>query len=247
MKIRIKFAKYGPVKFVGHLDMLRYFQKLVRRAEIDICYSAGFSPHQIMSFAAPLGVGMQGFGEYTDIEVHSTKSSKESLLSLNRSSVEGVDVLRYIALPENTPNAMSSVAAADYFVTEREGYETEPALFEKFREFMALPEILIEKETKKSSAIIDIRPMIYDMECVEDGENLGIHPMAGKTGIFLKLATGSVNNLKPELVLKAFYQYLNREFPVFAYSVSRLEVYGNAGSEAKPDLKPLDFFGEEIL
>lgn len=72
MRIRIKFKKYGAMKFIGHLDMMRYFQKAMRRAEIDICYSEGFSPHQIMSFAAPLGVGITSDGEYLDIEVNST-------------------------------------------------------------------------------------------------------------------------------------------------------------------------------
>ena len=64
MKIRIKFAKYGTMKFIGHLDMMRFFQKAIRRADIDIKYSEGFSPHQIMSFAAPLGVGIESRGEY---------------------------------------------------------------------------------------------------------------------------------------------------------------------------------------
>ncbi len=52
MKIRIKFAKEGTMKFIGHLDIMRYFQKVMRRADVDIRYSEGFSPHQIMSFAA---------------------------------------------------------------------------------------------------------------------------------------------------------------------------------------------------
>ena len=59
MKVRIKFAKKGTMKFIGHLDIMRYFQKAIRRAGIDIAYSEGFSPHQIMSFAAPLGVGLE--------------------------------------------------------------------------------------------------------------------------------------------------------------------------------------------
>ena len=63
MKIRIKFAKYGTMKFIGHLDTMRFFQKALRRADIDIKYSEGFSPHQIMSFAAPLGVGIESYGE----------------------------------------------------------------------------------------------------------------------------------------------------------------------------------------
>ena len=58
MKIRIKFRKTGNMKFIGHLDVMRYFQKAIRRADVEICYSGGFSPHQIMSFAAPLGVGI---------------------------------------------------------------------------------------------------------------------------------------------------------------------------------------------
>ena len=53
MRIRIKFRKNGVMRFVGHLDIMRYFQKAMRRADIDIAYSEGFSPHQIMSFAAP--------------------------------------------------------------------------------------------------------------------------------------------------------------------------------------------------
>ena len=91
MKIRIRFRKYGVMKFIGHLDIMRYFQKAMRRAEINICYSEGFSPHQIMSFAAPLGVGITSDGEYLDIEVHSTRSSEESLRALNETMVEGVE------------------------------------------------------------------------------------------------------------------------------------------------------------
>ena len=71
------------MKFVGHLDIMRYFQKAMRRAEVDIAYSEGFSPHQKMSFAAPLGLGLTSEGEYMDIEVHQSKSSKEMVQALN--------------------------------------------------------------------------------------------------------------------------------------------------------------------
>ena len=77
MKVRIKFSKYGPVRFLGHLDVMRYFQKALRRADIDVAYSGGFSPHQIMSFAAPLSVGHTSSGEYFDIEIHTFTSEKE--------------------------------------------------------------------------------------------------------------------------------------------------------------------------
>ena len=67
MKIRIKFQKQGTVRFIGHLDVMRYFQKVMRRAEVDIRYSEGFSPHQIMSFASPLSVGLISHAEYLSL------------------------------------------------------------------------------------------------------------------------------------------------------------------------------------
>lgn len=114
MKIRIKFRKYGALKFVGHLDMMRYFQKALKRAGIDMKYSEGFNPHMIMSFAAPLGVGITSDGEYFDIEVLSTKSTAESLKILNEAMVEGVEVTSYVALPDTRQkNPCLLVAAAE--------------------------------------------------------------------------------------------------------------------------------------
>ena len=121
MKIRIKFAKYGTMKYIGHLDMMRFFQKAIRRAGIDIKYSEGFSPHQIMSFASPLGVGLESTGEYMDIEVLSMTSAQDIRESLNSAMVEGVEVLSVTPLPDHAKNAMASVAAASYSLRMKEG------------------------------------------------------------------------------------------------------------------------------
>ena len=68
MKARIKFRKYGSLRFIGHLDVMRFFQKVMRRADIPIAFSGGYSPHMIMSFANPLGIGLTSDGEYFDID-----------------------------------------------------------------------------------------------------------------------------------------------------------------------------------
>ena len=83
MKVRVKFSKYGIMKFIGHLDVMRYFQKAIRRSGIDIAYSEGLSPHMIMSFAAPLGVGLTSDAEYMDIEIRTPISSAEAIRALN--------------------------------------------------------------------------------------------------------------------------------------------------------------------
>ena len=88
LKIRIKFSKHGAMKFIGHLDMMRFFQKVLRRAEIDIAFTEGFSPHMVMSFALPLGVGMTSDSEYVDIEIKTPISTREALERLNSVMVE---------------------------------------------------------------------------------------------------------------------------------------------------------------
>ena len=169
MKIRIKFAKEGAMKFVGHLDIMRYFQKVMRRADVDIRYSEGFSPHQVMSFAAPLGVGLESRGEYVDIEVLSTDSSRAMLERINSVMVEGMEALSYRLLPDTAANAMSIVAAADYTVKFREMYEPEnwADFSDGLQSFMAGQPILILKKTKKGEKEVDIRPMIHLLEAVE--------------------------------------------------------------------------------
>ena len=230
LKIRIKFAKNGSMKFIGHLDMMRYFQKAVRRANIDICYSEGYSPHQIMSFAAPLGVGLTSRGEYLDIEVHSTDSSAEMLKRINDTMVEGMEVLSYRLLPDSSKNAMSLVAGADYVVKFRDGYEPDIDIREKFNEFIKQSSIEILKKTKKSEMLVDIRPMIYKAYIDDDNT------------FFMKLATGSANNLKPELVMQAFSDYADFELKEFSLIVERLEIYGMLEDK----LIPLEDFGEDI-
>ena len=193
------------MKFIGHLDMVRYFQKVMRRANVDICYSEGFSPHQKMSFAAPLSVGVISKGEYFDIEVNSSLSSKEMIKNINAQNVEGVKVVSYKELPEGAKNAMSIVAGADYFVY------TDLFTEEQVNDFYAQDEINILKKTKKSEKRVDIKPMIHEMKFNEDG-------------IFMKVSQGSAANLKPDLVMSALEQFTGAKLPEFV-QYERLDMY----------------------
>ena len=75
-----------------------------------------------MSFAAPLGVGLESNGEYMDIEVCSLTSAKEFVDTLNAQMADGIWILEVKLLPEHAGNAMASVAAAKYSIAFREGY-----------------------------------------------------------------------------------------------------------------------------
>lgn len=228
MKIRIKFQKSGCLKFVGHLDIMRYFQKLIRRADIDIAYSEGYSPHQIMSFAAPLGVGITSDGEYVDIEVKSTESSAKSVEALNQASVDGIRICSYRKLSEKTKNAMSVVAAADYDVRFREGKSFE-GWQEQLEKFYQQPSILITKKTKKSEREVDLKPLVYELQVTGDT-------------IHMRLSTGSVDNIKPELVMEAFFASVGKELPEFPLLIHRKEIYADMDGT----FVSLEDCGEEI-
>lgn len=101
LKARIKFRKYGVMRFIGHLDVMRFFQKAMRRAGIPIAFTGGYSPHMIMSFAQPLGVGVTSDGEYLDIELGEEIDFIKAVEQLNEVMVEGMEVMDLVRIPDD--------------------------------------------------------------------------------------------------------------------------------------------------
>ena len=214
MKLRMRFGKEGIVKFIGHLDIMRYFQKAFRRANVDITYSQGYHPHPCLSFASPLGVGLESRGEYLDMEVNSFDDLEAMKDAVNAQMVEGIVVYSIRHLPDQAKNAMSIIAAADYEVGFRE--DMVPCDGEQLR---AAVEIRVIKKTKKSEREIDIRPLIYQMVVQENGK------------IFMQVAAGSATNLKPELVMQTLCRLESLEENDYAWLVTRCDMYADKGNE----------------
>ena len=223
------------MKFIGHLDIMRYFQKAIRRAEIPIAFTSGYSPHMIMSFANPLGVGLTSDGEYFDIELTESIASKEAVRRLNEQMVDGMEIVSFVQIPDDKKSkGMSIVAGADYLSSVKNGSLPEN-LAEKLEAFYAQNEICVVKKTKKSEKEVDIRPMIYKLEC-RDGK------------IYMRVAAGSVQNLKPELVTEAFVRYLGMDAEEVTFTHHRLETFAESeDAEGKMILVPLDALGTEIM
>ena len=160
MKARIKFRKYGVMRFIGHLDVMRYFQKAMRRAEIPIAFTGGYSPHMIMSFAQPLGVGVTSDGEYLDIELKEDIDPGQAIRQLNEVMVEGMEVVGFNRIPDDKKSSgMTIVAAASYRVTLLESVRSAdvtrafPDSWEaKIEGFLNQKHIVVLKRTKRSEA-----------------------------------------------------------------------------------------------
>ena len=227
MKIRLKFSKTGTLQYIGHLDVMRTFQKIHRRAGFDIAYSKGFSPHQLMSFATPLGVGLTSTAEYVDVEFETLSargkdgtfrplSGADELIALfNAHSTPELQLSDARILPDDAKNAMSRLAAADYLVSFREG--TAPAdidaWFERFFAFYADESIVTEKKTKTGRLEVDLKKQIRLLERRGDA-------------VFMRLDTGSLSNLKPELVMETFYRQEGPENARLLFDIERTELYG---------------------
>lgn len=196
MRVRVKFEKTGINRYIGHLDLLRFFQKAMRRAGIDMKYTEGFSPHPILSFAAPLGIGLTTLGDYFDTELETDRTVSGFVTRMNAQMTEGIRVISVSEIEGGKKqNAMASLAASGYTVTLEEdlleklgGAENAE---ERFAAFLAQPEILIERETKSAVAETDIRPLIYEAS------------MAGPV-IRMLVSSSSAANLRPDTVLTAF-------------------------------------------
>ncbi len=225
MKIRIKFTKTGTMRFVGHLDFMRFFQKALRRAEIPLRYSEGYHPHPIISFALPLGIGLTSEGEYLDIEVLDSPSSEDALRAINNVMVEGVTVTEYVLLPEDAGKAMASVAAADYVVTFKNKEDLAESdilngIYAYYKERETIP---IVKKSKKSESIVDLKPLLYEFS-----------PCDYDKGFFIRSTAGSVENIRPELVLEDFYSFLGIPFELSNFQIHRLELYENTDTGLRP-------------
>lgn len=231
MKVRIKFSKYGALRFIGHLDVMRFFQKALRRAGIDVAYTGGYSPHQIMSFASPLGVGMCSVGEYMDIEVHSHQGSEDMKARLQAVCPAGIDILSVKALPDKAGNAMASVAAATYAIAFKDQSKSFNDYVSQLEAFLAQPEIIITKETKRSTAEVNIRPGIY--KCwIEDG------------ALCFMVDASSSGNIRPAFVTEQFLKFIGISVPEIELQIIRLETWTNQKTAEDPAFVPLDAIGE---
>ena len=142
-------------------------------------------------------------------------------------------------LPDKAKTAMSIVAAADYRLSYKEGYES-PFSTEEWKRivkerFLDSPQFTIIKKTKKSEREVDLKPLVYAFSVEEE---------QGRPAFFLQVSTGSVDNIKPELVLSSVYQLCGLEYCESAIQIHRLEVYAR---DEQGKLVGLSGMGEEIV
>lgn len=249
MKARIKFSKTGSMRFIGHLDVMRYFQKAMRRAEINVSYSKGFSPHQLMSFTSPLGTGLSSSAEYLDITLEETDIPQVMTDRINAVMNDEIRVEGFTYIKDTAKPSMAALAACDYLIALKHGKDNRFADKEftrnQIESFLLQDKIEIIKKTKKSEKTVDIKPGIYYMaeslekfkdftgrDFTEDTRFCDI--MGDRPVLFLRLVSGSATNIKPVLVIENFCRYAGLIYNEFDYQIHRLEMYAMENGDLIP-------------
>lgn len=221
MKIRIRFTKHGAVRYIGHLDVMRYFQKCIRRAAINVSYTGGYSPHQVMTFASPLGVGMESDGEYMDIGVDDEHPDTEAILNaLNDASVPGIRIRSVHILPEDAGNAMASVYASEYEISfyddKIDKCPDTASIMSSIEKMLASESCIYHKETRKTSRDIDLKEFIYDLRCESGSESPVIR---------MTVNSSSADSIKPVFVMEYLFGLCDMELPDNALKIKRLDMF----------------------
>lgn len=214
MEKRIRFEKLGVLKFIGHLDIMRTFQRAFRRAGVPLAYSQGFNPHPLLAFANPLGLGITSEDEYAEITLESPMENEEIVERMNRELPMGIRVLGCYDMPDHGPSAMAQVAASEYIITLPEWDGDWPAAMQAF---MNQPQILLRKLGKKHGrkqwVEIDCKPLIYEYE------------MLDARRMRLLCACGSTLNLKTDAMLESLYQWMEKPQWQFEEQIHRTHLY----------------------
>jgi len=210
----LRFAKGGKMKYIGHLDLLKIFQAAIRRAKLPIAYSMGFNPHQRLSFALPLPVGMDSVCEYMELLL----DEPSDVMVLDAQLPEGLRLLSAYEVPEKAPRPAAAVTAADYRLMFPNVLESK----EYLQKMMDAPEIMMMKKTKGGEKETDIRPDILD---------LTFDPIGA---IMMRLSAGSARNLNPMLVAQKLFDDMGISPSPNEIAIVRHELYGNADQQLVP-------------
>lgn len=165
MRIRLRYAKRGRLRFSSHRDFARAFERSLRRAEVPMAYSAGFSPHPKISYlgAVPTGVGSEA--EYLEIAVWRRVDPEAVRAALDEVLPDGLDILEAV---EAGPGSLAERIQASHWRLELRN--TDPGqLAAAVDTLMALGEVLVERVTKDGRRTLDARGAIVSATVTSTG------------------------------------------------------------------------------
>ncbi|MDA2956832.1 MAG: TIGR03936 family radical SAM-associated protein [Ilumatobacteraceae bacterium] len=177
MKIRLSYGKWGKVRFLGHLDMARLWERGLRKASAPVAMSAGFTPRPKMSFGLALPTGAESVIELFDVTLDETRIDAENGsidLELLRSSLTdamplGVEVVDVDPIAPQKWSLQEDVTATTWVLAVDTSATDPSELDERVAGVVSSTEIWVDRERKGERRRDDVRPGILDLRIIERG------------------------------------------------------------------------------
>ncbi|MDF2677100.1 MAG: hypothetical protein K0Q97_1417 [Bacillota bacterium] len=216
-KIISKYSKTGNLKYISHLDVLRFIQRAVKRANIPACYSEGFNPHMKTSFGFPLSLGNESIGEYFDLETKEKIDLNDFVENLNKVMPKEMQILK-AAYKEDDESIMAKCAFVSYLINiefENINLDELNNYLEEMRETGAI--FNREKKNKKNKMVIkeiNTKDYINYLKLNKTNEN-----KATIEAVFVTTQTGSMKT-------DEFIKLIERKgFELSYYSIMKVDSF----------------------
>ena len=195
--VRVWFKKHGDAIYISHLDLNRTMLRLIKRSDVSIWYTEGFSPHPYITFPLPLSLGMIGLREPMDLRVTEEISNEEIFEKFKKADFSGIEILEVTDVMMKT----NEICFARYIVDfDFEGMKNKDALKLIENIIEKNEEIPVEKKTKAGIKTIDLKEFLKDA-CffIKDGY----------ISMNIVLPAGSVKNINPGLIIDGLAKKFN--------------------------------------
>ncbi len=175
--VRFLYRKFGSAVYISHLEMTKLFERALKRAGVESCYTEGFNPTVKLNFASPISVGLESSYEVAELELK--ERSLENFRNLACELPCGVELTAYKVVEKGAP-LMSRLAFADFEAEYPEVCEESEKIRQNFADFCAASVIPYEKRTKKGMKIVNMRDYVAGAQL--DGGVLKFRLSAGNDG-----------------------------------------------------------------
>jgi radical SAM-linked protein len=175
-RMRIRYAKRGPLRFSSHRDVARAFERAVRRAGLPIAYSQGFTPHPKISYAGAAPTGAASEAEYLELGLHTPISPEALVSALDAALSPGLDVLDAVIAAGGGPSLADRIDASRWRI-ELPGV-TGTTAAQAVAALLAAPEVVVSRLMKQGWRRFDVRGAVVALTVVEPQD----HDQSRRTG-----------------------------------------------------------------
>ena len=164
-RLRVRFGKLDELRFIGHLDLIRLFERACRRAQLPMHFSEGFHPLPKISVATALPLGMTSTAEIAEFELHQDMATQDFLVQLQAQLPLEIPLFEAEVVETNAAHAGAVLKEVGYDLTFFGG-EDWPQLVERLHQS---PKLFVQRTHRKSGKTwsLDVRFWLHDLELLE--------------------------------------------------------------------------------